>query len=916
MKHRLWLWLLSVCMIPAAFSQTGTEVSGRVSDFLTGQPFSGATVWLRLNNRTTRSDDNGAFTLRNLNGGEDVLVIRHDNIVSVEIPVNIPEQGELNVGEVRVNLKQSQDRPTVGVIGESLLLADESEGLSQDVSAMVIFSNDVFLRNAGYQFSQFRFRIRGYESRFEERYINGVSFNDQIRGVFNYASIGALNDVTRNGDAINYFAPSLFSFGSIGGSENINMRAGNYQRGGKVTLSLTNRNYYARAMATYSTGMQDNGWAVTASAGARYSHEGHIEGVFYRNLSYAVSVEKRWDNNRHSLSFVTFGSPVERGQQGASYQEVYDLRRNNLYNPHWGYQNGKKRNSRVVKAFDPTAILSHTWKIDENSTLITGVGSHYSRYGGSALNWYNGPDPRPDYYRYLPSYNSENDEAFTYYTYLWRKSCGKDNIHQLNWDKMWEINKLNNSEGNGSAIYMVEERRRDLFELALNSTFNHRMSERVKLTAGIGLKHSLSKQFKTVDDLLGAQYLLDIDKFAERDFPGDNTTIQNDLEKPDRKVYEGDVFGYNFRYRVNSADIWFQQEHDYRHWDIYYGANLKYSGIEREGLMRNGRYPENSFGKGCRHGFVDYAMKAGLTYKFTGRHFLTGNVIYQTVAPIADNVYISPRIADKTVGNLKSMGILSFDANYIFSMPSLSGRITVFNTDFHDDIFRISYYHDSERTFVNHSLSGVGKTHRGVELGINYKLNNNWNFDLIGTAGEYFYTNNPTGVISYENGKGADKPETVYMKNAKIGGVPQTMGTLGINFFRNYWFLSLNVNGFARNYVEIAPLRRLASNYTGVMPPETAGFDEALYDAYRKLTSQEQFDGGVTLDASIGKIWYLRNRNSVNFNLSVNNLLNKENVRTGGYEQGRINLSYPDRFASKYYYMQGINGFLNMSYRF
>lgn len=808
------------------------------------------------------------------------------------------------------------NRMIVGVIDESLLPADDNEGLTQDVSATIIFSNDIFLRNAGYQFSQFRFRARGYDSRFEERYINGVNFNDQIRGVFNYASIGALNDVTRNGDAVNYFAPSAFSFGSIGGSENINMRAGNYFRGGKLTLSLTNRNYYARAMASYSTGMQDNGWAVTAAAGSRYSHEGHIEGVFYRNISYALGVEKRWNDDKQSLSFMTFGSPVERGQQGSSYQEVYDLRRNNLYNPNWGYQNGKKRNSRVVKAFDPTAILSHVWKINEFTSLTTGFGAHYNRYGGSALNWYNGPDPRPDYYRYLPSYNKDNDLAFSYYTYLWQKSCGKDNISQLNWDKMWEVNKLNNTEGNGSAIYMVEERRRDLFELALNSTFTTRFTERVKFTAGVGLKSSLSKQFKTVDDLLGADYLLDIDKFAERDFPGNTQTIQNDLERPARRVFEGDIFGYNFRYRVNSANIWFQQEHNYRHWDIYYGANLKYSGMQREGLMRNGRYPENSYGKGKQHDFMDFGMKGGVNYKFTGRHFLTGNISYQTVAPLVDNAYISPRITDKTAENLKSAGIFSFDVNYIFSMPSISGRVSVFNTNFYDDIFRVSYYHDSERTFVNHTLSGVGKTHRGIELGVNYKLNDNWNFDLIGTTAEYYYNNNPMGIISYENGKGEDKPETVYLKNYHIGSVPQTMGTFGINFFYNYWFLNMNINGFARNFVEIAPLRRVASNYTGVMPPEASGFDENAYNAYRTLTHQEEFNGGFTLDVGIGKIWYLRNRNSINFNLTVNNLLNKLDVRTGGYEQGRINLDYPDRFASKYFYMQGINGFLNMSYRF
>ena len=432
----------------------------------------------------------------------------------------------------------------------------------------------------------------------------------------------------------------------------------------------------------------------------------------------------------------------------------------------------------------------------------------------------------------------------------------------------------------------------------------------------MGAKRSLSKQFKTVDDLLGAKHLLDMDKFAERDFPGNNETIQNDLNKPDRRVYEGDVFGYDFRYHVTSADIWFQQEHSYRYLDLYFGTKLKYTGFQREGKMRNGRYPEDSYGKGKRHDFVDFGAKLGATYKFTGRHYLSANMMYQTVAPMVDKAYISPRITDRSAQDLKSMKVFSADLNYIFSFPMISGRVSVFNTQFFDDLMRVSYYHDSERTFVNHSLSGVNKSHRGIEAGINFKLDGHWNFDLIGTVSDYIYNNNPDGTISYENGKKDNITEEVFLKNARVGGTPQTIGTFGVNYFYKYWFLNVNFNAFSRNHLEIAPLRRLASNYVGIAPPGTDGYDQNLHDAYLKLTTQERFSGGGTIDLGIGKIWFLGDGKSINFNLSINNILDNKNVRTGGYEQGRLNLENPDRFAPKYFYMQGINAFFNASYRF
>ena len=92
---------------------------------------------------------------------------------------------------------------------------------------------------------------------------------------------------------------------------------------------------------------------------------------------------------------TAFVSPVQRGQQGNSYREVYELTDNYLYNPNWGYQNGKKRNAKVVTAFDPTAVISHIWKIDDTTTLTTGVGAHYARYGNTALNWYTLPTRVP-----------------------------------------------------------------------------------------------------------------------------------------------------------------------------------------------------------------------------------------------------------------------------------------------------------------------------------------------------------------------------------------------------------------------------------------------------------------------------------------------------------------------------------------
>ena len=173
-----------------------------------------------------------------------------------------------------------QDLSLVGVVDASTLDdigEDGVDGASQNITTTVLTSHDVYLNKAAYQLSSMRFLVRGYKNLYQDTYINGLPFNDQLRGVFNFSAIGALNILTRNGDQINYTQPGSFGFGNIGGANNILMRAGDFRKGSQATLSYTNRTYYLRGMYAYSTGLSPKGWAMTALLGGRYSDEGNIQ---------------------------------------------------------------------------------------------------------------------------------------------------------------------------------------------------------------------------------------------------------------------------------------------------------------------------------------------------------------------------------------------------------------------------------------------------------------------------------------------------------------------------------------------------------------------------------------------------------------------------------------------------------------
>jgi len=728
------------------------------------------------------------------------------------------------------------------IFNESAL--DEEDADNQNVSAIMTSTSDVFSSNAGYAFSAMRFRIRGYNSEYTQSTINGVSFNDLERGRFSYSMLGGLNDVVRNSEDVFGTALADFSFGDIGGASNIVMRASQYSPGSRVSLAYTNRLYKVRGTYTYSTGLLPSGWAFTGALGYRWADEGYIEGTFYNSLGYLIAIEKVF-NKKHSLSLTTFGAPTQRASQSASVQEVYDLTGSTYYNSYWGYQDGKKRSSRIVTDYEPVVLLTHIWDPDKFTRITTGLATRASSYGSTALAYNNASNPNPTYYRNMPSYQT-TDEMKSLYTGIWQN--GDPTRTQINWDRLYMVNKLANDVGQ-SARYILEERHNDQKEIILNSTINKRQSDHLKLTGGIEARFTKGLHYKAIADMLGSASYSDVDQYTENYSPINPNIQYNDLNDPYSVKKLGDVFGYNYNMYVYSANSWFQNSYTYSNWDFYYGAKISFNSFQREGLMRNGRSPENSFGYGETHTYVNQSVKGGLTWKLSGIHIFSVNSLYETRPPLPNNAYISPRIKDDAVNGLSSEGIFHIDLNYNYNSRFLRGRVSLYHTRFNDQIEIENFYNDDLRTFGNSVMTGVDKIHQGIEFGLAGKITPELTATFLGSVSDYFYNSRPTLTISVENGMMEDVIRKVYLKNFKVGGTPQTALNFELSYAApSYWFFDLGTSYYARNYVEITPVRRTA---------EILNFTADSYEDYmtlaHKITDQEKYKGGFMVDASIGK---------------------------------------------------------------
>ncbi|MDR2653625.1 MAG: TonB-dependent receptor [Prevotellaceae bacterium] len=899
MKRTLILFILSFAC-GQLFSQQNVY-RGTIIESGTNRPIADAKIQVGDVVQAATSTADGTFEL-SLAQGKQYFAIVVDGYQPYETEIdfgNVTDLGTIRLQRISI-LNQEVDYITE-------IELDDDISSNQSTSALLSSSKDAFSSLTGFNLGIFRFRQRGYESYNSLVYINGLKLNEVERGQPVFAIFGGLNDAVRNQVYSNGLSPSDETFGSLGGTTVINTRASSFRKQIKVAYASANAQYRHRLIVTAATGMMENNWAIAVSASRRAGEEGYIQGTSYDAWAYFLGIEKKI-NSQHSIAFTAFASPSERGMQNGSTDEVYGLMGDNYYNSNWGWQDGKKRNSRIRKSHQPVLTLNHFWTIDEKSNLTTSLGYVFGRDGRYTLTWGEAYDPRPDYYRNLPSYFSNPELQ----KIVADKFKNDPSVNQINWAAMYRQNREEtDADGKYLAKYLIEDQRNDRNILSFNSVFNTAFKENISLQAGVEMRNVETNYFKEIEDLLGADYWIDIDKYAKRDHPEDDNYYQSDLNNPNRKVVTGDRFGYDYIINHTEMSLWTLLRMKFNAVDVYFGAQLSNTSFYRKGFTKTGMFPNNSFGKAQTHNFGDYSLKGGFTYKITGRHFIDGNIAAMTRAPFYRNAYLSPRTRDNVMNNLTSEKIASGDLSYIIRTPYVQARLTGYYTTIKDKAETTSYYDDSYGSYVNMSVNGINQRYMGVEAGLKLKLSQTTTLETAIAHGKYEYTNNPLITVSHDaTAEMLVENEKSYIKGFYVEGTPQTAISAEITYNSpKYWWISFGGNYAANAFLDFSPMKRILSLYQNAADTD--------YDVIKRYTAQTRLPEAFTFDLSGGYSVRLRN-NYLLFMLNIQNIFNRKNIRTGGYESMRINLNDLEsaRFDPRYFYAFGTTFFFQVSYRF
>ena len=968
MKKTLLILICTLVSL-ASYAQKG-GIMGKIVSRTDRVAVGNVEVTIDSTGQTVKSDQEGNFLLPNLPKGDYKLTFTNADFETLDLVVRVGD-GVKNLNSVIMAPAaqgEAQD--------DSIFAEFDNDSSASDTSALpssLSASKDIFNNIASYRFSEMRFNVRGYDSQYTDVYLNGIRFNDAMTGYGPWSLWSGMNDATRNQENASGLEASEYGIGGFGGMTNINARASQMRKGFRVSVSNGNQMYRFRAIVSYASGALDNGWSYAFSVSTRQGGNGYVDGVYYNSYGYFAAAEKLF-GKQHRLSLMVLGTPQQRGAQQASTQEAYDMFGSNYYNPNVGMQGDKMRNTRVRNSHEPIVMLNYYYDISEKTRLTAATSVRFGFNGYSALTWKDGADPRPDYYRYLPSYytsqitpavpgilNESSDNNGLSITnnqlmeYAIAAAQMKANWNgRINFANMYESNQYVDPTtadyaSGKRANYMIEERHTDQIDYNFVANISHQFNQNHRLNGGVKARVNRTEYYTTVKDLLGGDYWIDTDKFAERDLGSDVLAYQNDLDYyykhgHARVVKEGEKYSYDYYAHTRQAQLWALYGLSLGGFAMELGGEVGYSGMWRQGLWRKGLFAYDdgltggSYGDSKHLDYLTYKAKANFSYRFSGAHSLNANVMMMQDAPTFNTAFVSARTRNQVTPGLKAYTVFGAELTYNLNLPYIKARLSAYYTKMNDMSKVISFYDDTQSSFTNFAMSDIDKRYYGVELGLKVPIA--WGLAFQGAVswGDYRYTSNPNFVQIVDNSAEIKLVDKVYWKDYYVESTPQFAVNVGLDFRGpKNWFASVNFNYYDKLYLSMNPAYRTTNAVKSYVEVLNNAKDAATKiwakQNIEQIQAQEDLGNAYTLAASVGKNFSIKRKYTLGFSLEAKNILNNQNLKTGGYEQMRMrkfrgltidesgasvnpSTSYYSRFDSKYFYMLGTTYFLNVYFRF
>ncbi len=674
-----------------------------------------------------------------------------------------------------------------------------------------------------------------------------------------------------------------------------------------VGLSSSTTEYNLSGYLSWSDALA-RGWAFTTFIDGCTGRDTNIEGVFRNELSARITLSKIFSVN-HTFS-LTAKLPYEmRGLRGSATQECFDLVNNNLYNPLWGYYHGEVRNSRVIRNLTPSLYGRYSRPVGGASSAMVAVEVDYGTRRLSNLEWYNSSNPSPNYYSKLPSYLFGSN---SYEKTLSEWQQNSSDYTQIAWDR---LETLNLASVSGESYYVVEDQVERVVDIELKTLFTTPLTTKLSVDYGICMNLSNHRNYKQMRDLLGGDYLLDLDQYAD-EYTHAGNQLQNNLRNPNRKITEGDRFGYDYSHLRRSISATTALKYHTSKLLLEIKTSLSEEYIKRVGHYEKERFPGSaSYGDSPQIELSNYDISMSARYTISPRHHLNIQVNTLSTTPLSKYLFIADQNNNTLIDNPTTNKINSATLHYSYRTPTLSFTLEGYMVSTRDITQVWQGYDDLSSTYCDIVISDIATRSIGLEFGGEVHVNRNVTLSTTLSCGGYIYSSAPLVTLYSDDDMSLiAKSQASTLKGYIVGNTPQITTSLGVKYqcARNLTLYG-DIAHYARRYISPSIVRRTDRILN--CATSTEAMAEMLY--------QEQLPNLLNANLSVVKGFFLDDGRQLFIVFKINNILGNRDIINYAREGNRIlssttsgvTYSYSPQ-ESTYRYSSGRTFKVSFKYRF
>ena len=793
--------LLFLFCAMASVAMSAQTVSGTVIDADNNEPLIGVSVLEVGTANGVVTDLDGYFTLNVKDGAKlqlsyvgyetlEVNVGKKTNLGTIELkPEAVGLQDVTVTGQIAV-----QRKTPIAVSQVTALEIEERIGGGEFVEVLKN-TPGVHANANGGGWGDSEIWMRGFDNTNIAMMINGVPMNGMENGKVYWSNWQGLSDVTSVMQTQRGLGASKMSAPSVGGTINIVTKSLDAKKGGSFSYSMGD-NGYNKVAFSVSTGLMQNGWAITLM-GSRTWGDGYIQGTSFEGYNYFANISKRINEN-HQLSLTGFGAPQQHYQRSsgltmAEWNNVRKYMKDGMhfsrYNPTYGYDDFGNQNSANYNVYHkPQISLNHIWQIDHKSSLSTtayvSLGRGYGRTAEPGLNSsYSYTDlTYGANYGTLSQTFRRADGSFDYGAVMWANNP-ENPIYDPSsdqYEKMYAGSQL-----------VICENRNDHNWYGLTSTYTNKFADAIDFYAGIDVRYYQGKHNATVSDLLGGEYFIDATRAKVK---GINNAAALDPMWQYEKLTIGDIAYRNYDGFVVQEGAFAQLEYNQNNWSAFVNGSVNYNHYWKVDYF----YYDAEKGKSDVLGFLGGTIKAGANYEFNKNHNAFINVGYISRAPNLDyGAFMNASTSNAVNVEAKNEQIASAEIGYGFHNQYVNVAVNGYFTEWMDKTMTKSgTLSDPAQTEYFMNMTGVNARHMGLEFEVKARPTKwlelsamlslgDWKWDSDSVVG-YIYDKHGQALTMDAQITDPGAPDhgwaLINMKGINVGGSAQTTANLGVTF--------------------------------------------------------------------------------------------------------------------------------------